>query len=74
MYKKIIKDKENDIFMSTYIQNSFLKFSYGWKIYDLFSGININKNYTFWVIFPKDKNGTVLFYLNGHKKNFSLEG
>ena len=64
--------KEKDIFMSTYIQNSFLKFSYGWKEYDLFSGIKINKNYTFWVIFSKDKNGAVLFYLNGHKKDFTF--
>ena len=56
-----------DNYFNLFIENNILKFQYDSKIYELFSDIKINKNYIFWMIFPKDKKSEILFYLNNSK-------
>ena len=60
------KDKNN--ILSLFMENCVLKLYYNSQIYDLFSDIKINKNYIFWMFFPKEKKSELLFYLNNSKK------
>ena len=60
--------KEKNFNMNLFIENNILKLFYNFKKYVLFSDIKINKNYIFWMIFPKERKSYNLFYLNGCKK------
>ena len=68
IYSFYSENKEN--FINLYIENNILKIKYDSKIYELFPDIKINKNYIFWMIFPKDKKYEILFYLNSNLKKF----
>jgi len=59
----------NNGFVFNNIENNrILKLLYNSKKYVLFSDIKINKNYFFWMIFPKERKSYILFYLNNSKR------
>ena len=60
--------KDNNIIMNIFIKNKKLKFFYNNKEYELFDNIEINENYIFWMVYPKEKNSEILFFLNNSKK------
>ena len=60
--------KEKNFCMNVFIENNTLKLFYNFNKYVLFSDIKINKNYIFWMIFPKERKSYTLFYLNDSKK------
>ena len=60
--------KEKNFCMNLFIENNILKLFYNFNKYALFSDIKINKNYIFWMVFPKERKSYNLFYLNNSKR------